>query len=166
MTFNEIDPKSITENPFDVFGKKWPLVAAGTQEKYNMMTIGWGTLGILWGQPVAVVFIRPSRYTYEFMEKQDTFSVNVLSEQYKDVLNLCGSKSGREIDKMNLEKLTVESHKGTPFFQQSDLVLICKKWYTQDFQPDTIPPEVIPQYYANGDFHRVYYGKIEMCFHL
>ncbi|MHA1887053.1 MAG: flavin reductase, partial [Promethearchaeota archaeon] len=131
---------------------------------YNMMTIGWGLLGTLWGKPVAMVYVRPSRYTYEFMEINNTFSITAFSKDFRKILNLCGSKSGREINKMKIDGLTPKEVEKTVFFTEAELVLICKKTYFNDLVPDHIPEESKLTYYNSGDYHRVYYGEILNCY--
>ena len=116
------------------------------------MTIGWGLLGTLWGKPVAMVYVRPSRYTYEFMEINNTFSITAFS------------KSGREINKMKIDGLTPKEVEKTVFFTEAELVLICKKTYFNDLVPDHIPEESKLTYYNSGDYHRVYYGEILNCY--
>lgn len=82
------------------------LVTAGNAEKFNMMTASWGGLGFLWNRPVAFVFIRPQRYTFDFVERNEGFTLSFFGEEYRKVLQLCGTKSGREIDKVAETKLT------------------------------------------------------------
>lgn len=164
MTLKEINPTEFSSKSFDLFSNQWALVTVGTKEKFNMMTIGWGTLGTLWGSPYAIVFVRPSRYTYEFMEKHDTFSITTFTSKYKNILNLCGSKSGRDIDKMEIDGLTPVEKEGTVYFEESEVTLICKKQYFNDLIPERIPTKVEHQYYKGKDYHRVYYGEILRCY--
>lgn len=163
MTLTEIDPYQLTENPFNLFGNKWVLLTAGSLEKYNMMTAAWGTIGILWGEPIAIIYVRPSRYTYEFIEKHENFSISAFSSNHKKILNLCGTKSGRNINKMDIPDLTPKFDEKTVYFQESNLVLFCEKIYYHDIIPERIPKKKIQQFYNSGDFHRVYYGKVLKC---
>lgn len=96
----EINVSQLQDNLFDAIGKEWMLVTAGTAEKFNTMTASWGGTGILWGKPVAFLFIRPERYTYEFIEKGETLTLSFLGEENKDIHKVCGSKSGRDTDKI------------------------------------------------------------------
>ena len=97
MAFREIDPKELTGNPFERIGSQWMLVTAGDQNRYNTMTASWGGLGVMWGKNVAYTVIRPQRYTYEFMESNDTYTLSFYGKEYKTALNFCGSKSGRDV---------------------------------------------------------------------
>ncbi len=164
MPLQKTNPDSLKNNPFDLFGKQWALLTAGTITNYNMMTIGWGTLGILWGKPMASVFVRPSRFTYEFFEKNEMFSITAFPASLKKVLNLCGSKSGRVINKMDIPELTPIESDGAVYFKEATLAILCKKQYYADLNPELIPTEVKTHHYSNNDFHRVYYGEIMQCF--
>ena len=96
----KLEVKDLKENFFEAIGKEWMLVTAGTKEKFNTMTASWGGIGWLWNKPVAFVFIRPERYTYEFVEKNDYLTLSFLGEENKKIHAVCGSKSGRNIDKV------------------------------------------------------------------
>ena len=96
----KLEVKDLKENFFEAIGKEWMLVTAGTKEKFNTMTASWGGIGWLWNKPVAFVFIRPERYTYEFIEKSDYLTLSFLGEANKKVHAICGSKSGRDMDKV------------------------------------------------------------------
>lgn len=98
--FSRIDPKELDQNVFSMIGEQWMLVTAGTVERCNTMTASWGGLGVLWGKPVATVYIRPQRYTLEFVEREDCFTLSFFGEEYRKALALCGSKSGRDVDKV------------------------------------------------------------------
>ena len=96
----KLEVKDLKENFFEAIGKEWMLVTAGTKEKFNTMTASWGGIGWLWNKPVAFVFIRPERYTYEFVEKNDYLTLSFLGEENKKIHAVCGSKSGRNMDKV------------------------------------------------------------------
>ncbi len=172
--FTEISPYKLTQNFFSLIHHDSFLITAGTQEKFNMMTAGWGGIGILWNLPVVYLFIRPSRYTYEFVENHTFCTLNFFSSSFKKTLNLCGTKSGRDIDKMHVEGLTTseyvssnesEGEKGsTVYFNEANLVLICEKIYYQDLNADVIPPSIMQKYYQKGDIHKQYIGKITKAF--
>ena len=113
-------------NVFDQFDKKWALLTAGTPDSFNTMTISWGGFGTLWSKPVTTVYVKPVRYTYEFMEKNEFFTVSFFPEQYRKDLALLGSKSGRDGDKLALTSLTpVELEQGTGF-REAELTVICR----------------------------------------
>ena len=158
----KIDPKTIQDNVFSTIGSDWLLITAGTKERCNTMTASWGGLGVLWGRNVATVYIRPQRYTYDFVEQSDCFTISVFDESWRDALNLCGTKSGRDVDKIKECGFTVvEGEGGAPYFEQARLVLVCRKLYWQDMDPDHfLDPEIDSRFYAQKDYHRVYVGEI------
>ena len=96
MGFKEMKAEELQFNPFTKIGKEWMLVTAGDEEKHNTMTASWGAMGIMWGKNVATVYIRPQRYTKEFIDKEERFTVSFFSEEYRQALEVCGSKSGRD----------------------------------------------------------------------
>lgn len=159
--FKEIKPAEMDENVFELIGKKWMLITAGKKESFNTMTASWGGMGVLWNKNVAFCFIRPQRYTYEFVEKNDTFTLSFYSECYRDALNLCGSKSGRDIDKAKATGLIPIFSDGGVFFEQADIVIVCKKIYFQDFDAKNFLDENIEKNYSGKDYHRMYVGEIE-----
>lgn len=161
----KIDVKTLTDNVFSTIGKEWMLVTAGTKDKWNTMTASWGCLGWLWNKPVAVVFIRPERYTHDFIEQGDTLTLSFLghSEEARKALNFCGSRSGRDFDKAKETGLTpVELELGTVGFEQARLTFECRKLYKGDIKPvEFITPD-IAQWYggAKGGYHDVYIVEI------
>lgn len=160
--FERIDPKSLDQNVFSLIGDQWMLLTAGTGEKCNTMTASWGGLGVLWGKPVATVYIRPQRYTLEFVEREEKFTLAFFGEEYRKALALCGSKSGRDIDKVKECGFTVETADGAPYFAEADLVLVCKKAYWQDMDPTHfLDGEIDGKWYPEKDYHRIFIGEIE-----
>ena len=162
MMFTRIDPKELNQNVFSLIGDQWMLITAGTKEKCNTMTASWGGLGVLWGEPVATVYIRPQRYTREFVENGGYFTLAFFGPEYRQDLNLCGTKSGREIDKVKACGFTVETGEGgAPYFAEAELVLVCRKVYWQDIDPTHfLDPETDERWYPEKDYHRMYIGKI------
>lgn len=158
--FKEIHPEEITENLFDLIGKQWMLVTAGTESCYNTMTASWGGAGILWGSPVAFSFIRPQRYTDELIKGSDYYTLSFYEDSYKSALQFCGSKSGREYDKAKETGLTPVFSDDTVYFGEAKLVLICKKTYAGVFSPDDFIDQSIEKNYPDKDYHNVYIGKI------
>ena len=133
--FRRIDPEKLTDNVFRLIAKDWTLISAGNPADYNMMTANWAGLGFLWRRNVCFLFIRPSRYTYEFTEREDCLSLNFFDESYREVLTLCGKKSGRDIDKMHDVPLTPFDLSGnTVAFEEARLVLNCKKMCTAEME--------------------------------
>ena len=133
----KLEVKDLKENFFEAIGKEWMLVTAGTKEKFNTMTASWGGIGWLWNKPVAFVFIRPERYTYEFVEKNDHLTLSFLGEENKKIHAVCGSKSGRNIDKVKETGLKpVFTENGNVLFEQARLSLECKKLYADGIKPE------------------------------
>lgn len=130
--------------------------------KANFMTIGWGTLGIVWGLPMWIVLVRPSRYTYECIEHSGCFTVNVPTPAMAEACAICGSRSGRDGDKCELAGVTIDrgSHVAAPIAEQCPIVYECTVVHYNDVAPDTLTTEIIAGAYPAGDFHRVYYGKV------
>lgn len=163
-------PKKLTEIPikvtaaqsFKIFDDTHPLLSAGDSEKFNTMTISWGGLGTLWNMPVCTVYVRPTRYTYEFMEAQDYFTVSFFPENMKDKLAICGTVSGRDVDKAAECGLTTAFDGcGAPYFEESGTVLICRKVYVQDLSLDCARDDRIGACYENGEnVHRMYVGEV------
>ena len=151
----------IKDNVFKLIADDWMLVTAGSLKSFNTMTASWGTLGELWNRKIAVCFVRPSRHTYQFMEREDVFSLSFFDEKYRDALNFCGTKSGRDVDKMAHTGLTpLTSKSGTVYFEQARLVLICRKIYIQDLDPGKFLDPKIEKQYPKKDYHRMYVGDI------
>ncbi len=160
----QIDPLEIKENAIHLISKDWMLVTAGTIDAYNTMTASWGALGELWHKKVAICYIRPVRHTYEFVEKQDDFTLTFFDEKYRDVLKYCGHKSGRDADKMAIPELTaVKSDSGAVYFAEAKLVIECHKLYTHDLDPERFLDASIEEEYPNKDYHRMYIGEITRC---
>jgi flavin reductase (DIM6/NTAB) family NADH-FMN oxidoreductase RutF len=130
------------------------------------MTISWGGLGTMWGLPVALVAVRFSRYTFQFMERNDTFTLNTFPEKYREVLNNIGSRSGRVIDKTQIKEITAIASKivKAPSYLEADLVIECKKIYWNDINPAHFLDDRIIDKYLNRDFHRFYLGEVEGIF--
>lgn len=162
MSFTEVNPMELELAPFKKIGKEWMLVTAGNEEKCNTMTASWGGIGINWNSPVATIYIRPQRYTKEFIDKEGKFSLCFFEESYEEVLSLCGKVSGRETDKIKECNLTTNYYKGIPYFEEASLVLICSTLYQNTISKEGFQDEkMIDTYYPDNDFHEMYIGKIE-----
>ena len=156
-----IDPKQIRDNPFSLIGDKWMLITAGNGEVCNTMTASWGGVGVLWQVPVATCYVRPQRYTKQFLDEQEYFTLTFFGEEYRDALKLCGTKSGRDMDKVKECGFTVKTAAcGAPYFEEAELVIVCRKRYAQDFDPAAIPADVKEKQYPNQDYHTMYIGEI------
>lgn len=145
---------------FKVFDKNWALLSAGNRESFNSMTISWGMLGTLWSRPAATVYVRTSRYTHEFMDREDTFTVSFFPESMKDILKVEGTRSGREIDKMHLPGLDLREDTDGIVFKNAEVTLVCKKLFVQRLNAESIPKEVIASHYPTGDMHDMYIGEV------
>jgi len=163
MGFKETAPELLTDNPFKLIGKDWMLITAGTPGSFNTMTASWGGLGVLWERKVAFCFIRPTRYTYEFIERSDTFTLSFFEEHHRKALSYCGSHSGRDTDKIKGAGLTPVKEGGFVYFDEARLVLACRKLYFQDISPGRFLDEKIDDMYPQKDYHRMYVGEIVKC---
>lgn len=158
---HEITPEQISENVFNLIGKQWGLVTAGSKDHFNTMTVSWGGLGVFWANPVAFIFIRPQRYTLEFLQKEKGFTLSFYDEKYRDALTLLGKKSGRDSDKITESGLTPVFSDGTTYFEQAKLVLFCDKWYENTMLPEHfLEKEMDSKFYSNHDYHHAFVSKI------
>jgi len=164
--FIPIKPTEITDNVFKLLDKDWMLITAGTLEHYNTMTASWGHMGIMWNLPIAMAWIRPQRYTFEFTEQYSHFTLSFFTDAYRKALNFCGAHSGRDYDKAARTGLTpVATQKGNVFFREARLVMECRKVYSDNLKKEHfILPEVAQKHYPKGDFHRFYMGEITGVF--
>ena len=164
MSFKIIQPTEIPGNVIQQIGYDWMLITAGNKDHFNTMTAAWGGVGFLWKEPMATIFIRPQRYTYEFVEKYDTFSLCFFDGSQQEALKICGTKSGRDIDKMEATGLTpLTSKSGNIYYEQAKLVLECKKVYFDDINPEKFLDPRPDKSYPKKDYHRMYIGFITNC---
>lgn len=148
---------------FNVMGKTGLLlVSTDAAGKPNAMTIGWGTIGIIWGKPIFIVLVRPSRYTHGLMEQTEDFTVNVPSADLADVVAFCGSASGRDHDKFSEKGLVAVPGKKvkSPIIEQCVIHYECKVVHKNNVLKDKLAGEIISSAYPRGDFHTIYYGEI------
>lgn len=163
--FTQIPPESIQDNPFTLIGKEWMLITAGDISDFNTMTASWGGVGILWKKNVCFLFVRHSRYTYEFIEKCDNITLSFFPEEYRKALSFCGTNSGRDVNKCKETGLVpFELENGAVAFEQAKLVLNCHKLYYQDITLENALDEEIKENYSDGDMHRVYYCEITQAY--
>lgn len=162
--FTETTTKKLEFNPFEL-KTKWALVTAEANGKTNTMTISWGAFGIMWNKEVVFVVIRPQRYTKEFVDESDTFSISFLNKKYKKELNYLGDVSGRDEDKIAKAGLTITHSKKTPYFEESELVFIVKKLYAQPTAAEFfIEKDLIKKWYPESDHHILYIAEIDKIF--
>ncbi len=141
------------------------LVSQGNEGPPNVMTIGWGQVGIIWRKPIFTVMVRPSRYTYSLIEQSGDFTVNVLPSSLKKVAQYCGTVSGRDRDKFKEKGLTAMPSLTVkvPIIQECLLHFECRIVYRHDLIPSELAASIIPALYPKGDFHRIYFGEILGC---
>lgn len=145
---------------FKIFNNDWALLTAGTKDKFNTMTISWGGLGTLWSKPVATVYVRPNRYTYEFIENNPLFSISFYPKDYKKALALLGAKSGRDCDKIKEANLTPQFLDDIVTFKEATTTIICKKLYYQDLDISRFPQEAVEAFYGTDPVHRLYIAEV------
>ena len=155
-----------SENAFDLIGEGWMLVTAGNKEKFNTMTASWGGIGWLWNKPVAFVFIRPERYTHDFIERGNRLTLSFYKEEHRSILQFCGTKSGRDVDKVKETGLKpVQLESGAMTFEQARLTLDCRKLFKSPMAAaNFIDKSILEKWYGNqpgGSLHDVYVVEIE-----
>lgn len=157
----KILPEELNENIFKLIGEDWMLITGGKPDRYNTMTASWGTMGILWHKKVAMCFIRPQRYTFDFVNENEFFTLSFFYEQHRDILNYCGKESGRNVDKVKetgLIPFTTDNE--AVGFKQARLVVECRKIYYDDFDPGKFLIGDINKKYTKDDYHRIFIGEI------
>ena len=157
--FKEISAKEIDTNLIKAISEEWMLVAAGDKDKFNMMTASWGFAGEMWGSDCMAAVIRPQRYTMEFINNSDYFTLSFYGDN-KDIHKICGSKSGRDTDKVKLTGLTPVFSDNTVYFEEARLVIVCKKQYVQQMKEECFTDKEPLRWY-NNDLHYMVIGKIE-----
>jgi flavin reductase (DIM6/NTAB) family NADH-FMN oxidoreductase RutF len=164
MTRTTVPLESLSVNPCRLWAEQWLALAAGDFPggRFNAMTVAWGSLGTMWGKPFAQVVVRPCRYTFEFMEQYDTFTLSAFAERYRPALQFLGTHSGRNTGKIKESGLTpvASSKVAAPSFQEAELSIECRKMYWDDIEPGHFLDPEIGGNYPEKDYHRVYFGKI------
>ncbi|RPH94551.1 MAG: flavin reductase family protein [Calditrichaeota bacterium] len=164
MTWEKIEADQFSVQFVNLWEQRWLLLTSGDwhEGKYNSMTVGWGSFGVMWGRPFVQVVVRPTRYTFEFMEKYDSFTLAAFPDQYKKALQFLGRKSGRDGDKLTAAGLTAQPSElvAAPSFAESELVFECRKIYYQDIDASHFLDSTIELHYPQKDYHRVYFGQI------
>jgi len=164
MVLKSIDAKKFVSKSFDLWNNPGMLLTSGDIKKghFNTMTVGWGSLGVMWRVPFVQVVVRPTRYTYEFTEQYDTFTLCAFPKEYRKALMLLGTKSGRDGNKIKESGLTIIESKEVPSpgFAEANLILECKKIFWDDFRPGNFLEAKIDKNYPKKDYHRIYFGEI------
>ncbi len=167
LIFDELPVNQVKGNVFDMLNDEWMLITSGTIESYNTMTASWGSFGILWNKPIAIIFIRPHRYTFEFVENNQIFTLSFFGKEHRDILNFCGQHSGRKVDKVKETGLVPYIlPSGAITFEQARLIFECKKLYADNLKSENfIDKQIIPRLYPDKDFHKMYIGEINKCYY-
>jgi flavin reductase (DIM6/NTAB) family NADH-FMN oxidoreductase RutF len=164
MERKPIDVSDLLVRCHHLWAEQWLLLAAGhfAKGEFNAMTVGWGSLGTMWGRPFAQVVVRPSRYTHAFMERHESFTLCAFPQNRREALALLGSKSGRDGDKIAESGLTpaASSRVEAPCFVEAELVIECRKTYWQDMDSAHFLDPAIAENYPQKDYHRIYFGEI------
>ncbi len=160
--FKETSAKDFNFSPFKLIGSDWMLITAEKEGKVNTMTASWGGMGVMWAKNVAFIVIRPQRYTREFVDTANSFSLSFFEEDYKKILTYLGTVSGREEDKISKSGLNIDFEDNVPYFREAKIVMTCKKLYKQKFHADCfIEKSIIDKWYPEKDFHEIYVAEIE-----
>jgi flavin reductase (DIM6/NTAB) family NADH-FMN oxidoreductase RutF len=164
--YKTISPFELGENIFSMLDKEWMLITAGSKDDFNTMTASWGMFGILWNKTVATIFIRPQRYTLDFVEQHDVFTLSFFGKGYRDALNFCGTKSGRDHNKPLETGLNpvVTPRQGIAF-SEARLVFDCVKLYSNKIVPEGFESNELPKnIYPKDDFHSFFIAEILGCY--
>lgn len=163
MQWNQVQPTEFEKSPFRMIGQQWMLITAQKQDgTVNTMTASWGGMGVLWGKNVVFAFIRPQRYTKEFVDDAQRFTLTFFDEKYKKELGYLGKVSGRSEDKIGKVGFSVQQLDGSPVFEQAQTAIVCRTLYTQKLDPANFHvAELDEKWYPEHDYHTVYVAEIE-----
>ena len=158
--FEKVLFKDVQNLIYEKLSTEGALIVAGTLENHNNMTIGWATHGVLWSKPVIISYVKPTRYTFDFCNSNDTFSICYFDDR-KDILKECGTKSGRDVNKDDLCSLHPITLDETTCYQEASLIITCRKIYQDDFYKEHFLDEsIIEKRYQDGLIHRFYIGEV------
>ncbi len=159
--FKKIEITELNDNFFTRIGSQWTLITAGNEESCNTMTASWGGIGVLWNKNVVFSFIRDSRYTLEFIDGSDYYTLSFFGGEYMKELAFCGRNSGRDVDKAAATGFIPVFDEKAPYFQQADLVIVCKKLYKQKMTAESFfDSEYVSKFYSDNDWHEIIVGEI------
>ena len=160
-TFQPYPIDLLEMNPFTKIGKEWALVTAGNKTKYNTMTVSWGGVGVIWNKNVVYIFVRDSRYTKEFIDQGEFFSLSFFDETYRSALSYCGSHTGRDENKFEKAGLTPAFRHSIPYPDEANLVFLCRKMAAVPMGEDTLlDKSIMENFYKDNDMHMMYVGEI------
>lgn len=162
MAFKETAIEELQFNPFTKISKEWMLITAGDETKSNTMTASWGGVGIMWGKNIATAYIRPQRYTKEFVDNSELFTLSFLPEEHRNALAVCGKVSGKDVDnkwkEAGIHPYYVDK---TTAVEEADMILVCRKLYAQEMKPECfIDAECDTKWYPDKDYHIMYMAEI------
>lgn len=161
MAFRSVPYDSLSLNPFTKIGKEWALLTAGDENGFNTMTVSWGAMGFMWGKPSVTVYIRPQRYTKEFVDARDTFTLSFYPAEKKEALSYLGKISGRDEDKVAKVGFTPAFANGNAYFEEAELVLVCRKMSRTPLKPEQFLDETVDdRWYPNNDYHEMYIAEV------
>lgn len=159
--FKEVKLSEIPFAPFDIKNKEWMLITAEKDGKVNTMTASWGGFGVMWNKEIVWIVIRPQRYTKEFVDNSESFSLSFLGNDHKKVLGYLGKVSGRDEDKIKESGLTISFDNNVPYFEESHTVIFAKKLFEQPLTEDSfIDKKIINDWYPERDYHILYMAEI------
>lgn len=165
MPVEPIDPMEFVCRPFQLLQQKWMLLTAGenTPGGFNTMTVAWGGFGVLWNKPVAQIFVRPTRFTFGFVERNASFTLCAFAAEHHKKLSYCGAHSGKDVDKIKQTGLTPIASRtiAAPAFAEAELILECRKIYAVDLDPAHVIDNPISEHYPQKDYHRCYFAEIQ-----
>ncbi len=161
-----IDIKNLCLENVTLWMNRWLLLTTGTMHDCNMMTVAWGSIGCMWRKPFAQIVVRPQRHTYNYLEKHDSFTLCAFPKKHREDLEIMGSVSGKDGNKLKQTSLTLKPSKfvSSPCYKEANLILECKKIYFQDMDPKGFLDKNIIKNYPLKDYHRIYYGEILAAF--
>jgi flavin reductase (DIM6/NTAB) family NADH-FMN oxidoreductase RutF len=164
MNRQAIPIEEFVVKPYHLWHVQNLVLTAGDFAKghFNAMTVGWGSLGVMWSVPFVQVVVRPTRYTYGFIEQYDTFTLCAFPKEYAPAVQLLGTRSGRDGNKIAEAKLTpiASTRVAAPSFAEAELVMECRKMYWDDMNPAQFLDPRIETKYPRKDYHRIYFGEI------
>ena len=162
--FKEVNIREIKKSVQEMISDDWMLITAGDESGWNTMTASWGGLGEIWGKDAAFAFIRPQRYTLGFVEKSGLFTLSFFGGKYKDEMKICGSKSGRDIDKSAETGLKPVFTDSTTGIEQAEVIMVCRTMAVQQINPEGFIDQSVMKWYPEKDFHKVFIGAIEKVY--
>ena len=160
--FEEFNVLDMNLPVFKLINNSWMLITAGNLENHNTMTASWGGMGIVWHTPMITIFVRPQRYTKQFLDREKFFTISFYEEKYKDALSFCGTHSGSDVNKD--EKINFHPFKigGSVAYEEASLVFYCEKTFSTAIDENKIlNKNIVENFYKEKDFHEIYIGKIE-----